>query len=217
MILGYLRKNNLKKLGMIKSEISFFNILIEELKRNLAEDESLTEFDAFLPTDSDFRSAIARLKGKQFDILGVYLIPPQVSQFYRQASEQNFHPRTFGSTTFENKSVIRDSLGFMDGAVYSHIGTDEQFYERYKARFKDDAQISYAANAYDFANLIGRLFGRSTTKISGETIISTLSSVGDEKGAAGRYQFKSSEAAGKYFSFPVVVKKVEGNKIIVVN
>ncbi len=215
-ILSYLRKHQLKRIGVIKTEISFFNILLEELKNNLAADESLTEYETFLPAELDFRSAILKLKSKesQFDILGVYLISPQVSRFYRQASEQEFRPRSFGTTVFESKAVIKDSLGLMNGAVYSHISATEEFRERYVRKFGDDIQLSYAANAYDFATLVGRLFGRLESRIDAEGILKAFQREEPGVGASGAREFVSTASLGNFFRFPVVVRRVQGEKIV---
>ncbi len=51
-----------------------------------------------------------------FDALGLYLPPGQLIQFYRQAAELDFKPVTFGTTPFENRTVLGAALKLMDGA-----------------------------------------------------------------------------------------------------
>lgn len=214
-ILEYLRAKQLKKIGAIKAEISFFNILLDELKLNLLPDESLVEVETVLPQEVDFRSAIGKLKKRDFDILGVYLVPPQVGPFYRQAAAQAFHPQTFGTTIFESETVIRDALGLMSGAVYSHITADDSFRDRYRKRFNDDSELGYAANAFDFANLMAKLFGDLSSRPHSEAVLSAISGVTDGVGASGPYRASFQPRYGKFFSFPVVVKKVDGGRISV--
>ena len=118
-LLSYLRTQKLSKIGIIKSELSFFNMLVDGLERAKTE-ERIEVIDTFLPSDNDFRTSISKLKSRQFDILGVYLIPPQVGQFFKQAAELDFHPRTFGATPFESKSVIAGAWSLMNGAIFTH-------------------------------------------------------------------------------------------------
>jgi ABC-type branched-subunit amino acid transport system substrate-binding protein len=214
--LEYLRGQNYKKLAVVKSEISFFNILLDELRKNLASGEEMVVYDTFLPTDFDFRSSIAKLKTKQLDALGVYLTPPQLIEFYRQASEQGFAPPTFGTTPFENKTVLGTALKYMNGAVYSQVYVSEEFKNRYLREFGNDVQISYAANAYDFASITAKLFGTQNKRLSANEIISSYTGVAEGEGASGHYRFKNSEASGNYFEFPVVIRKIEGDKVVVV-
>lgn len=215
-IASQLRKLGFKRVAIVQSEISFFNILLAELEKSLTGDETLTIYEKFLPTDFDFRSAISKLKKQKFDALGVYLTPPQVSQFYKQAAEQGFVPPTFGTTTFESTSVMKNALGFMRGAFYSHIGVSKEFVDRYEKRFGDDVQISYAANAYDFAQLVGQLFGANPKKLPPEKVIDIFERAPMGTGASGQRKFEKSSTSGKSFSFEMVIKTIGADSITTV-
>ena len=213
-MLEYLRSKGLKNFGILKSEISFFNVLMEEFQRHLAPDERLTVVQSFLPAESDFRSVIAKLKQQSFDAVGVYLFPAQLGQFFRQAAEQGYKPRAFGTTAFESGTVIKNSLGYMNGAVYSHVDFDPDFRDRYLKRYGDDIEIAYAANAYDFILLTGKLLGSHGRKLSAEEILALYAAVPPERGVSGLRQFKESADGGRYFDFPVVVRRIDGNTIV---
>lgn len=208
----YLHAKGLKRLLVLKTEISFFNILLETLSDQLESGESLKVFDSFPPGENDFRTVIAKLRTEQFDILGVYLIPPQVVEFYRQAQTMQFKPLSFGSTPFESKKVIEGSLGLMEGAVYAQLAVRDSFRERYVKRFHDDVQISYAANAYDFFTLCADLFAGVET-MTAEDIVQRLAAAGVRSGENGTYRFRESERAGKYFEFPIQIKQISSGSI----
>ena len=214
VMLEYLRAKGLKRFGILKSEISFFNVLIDEFAKRLAPDEELTVVQSFLPAESDFRSVVARLKRERFDAIGVYLFPAQLGQFFRAAAEQGYRPRAFGTTAFESATVIKSSFENMNGSVYSHVGFDPAFRERYVKRFGDDIEIAYAANSYDFISLTGKLFGAAAKRPAAEEILNAFMASPPETGVSGLRTFRGTEAEGRYFDFPVVVRRIEGNRIV---
>ena len=210
----YLQANRFHEIVMLKTEISFFNILLEELEQHLSSGQRVTVLDSFLPNQLDFRAAIGRLKNSSFDILGVYLIAPQVIQFYRQAAELQFRPRTFGSTPLESTTVINQAAGLVDGVVYAHIKVRDDFRERYLSKFGNDHEVAYAANAYQFALILGQLFNSARTWSSPEEVVRQIKSVPAGEGPNGRYQVRSSEKLGTYFEFEMAVRRVEAGRII---
>lgn len=215
-ILGYLQDSGLKNLYVVNAELSFTNILLEELKNNLPPDGRLTIVETVDPTYLDFRSIILKLKGKQFDALGVYLIAPQVVQFYRQANELDFHPKTFGVTSLESGAVLKSVLPLMNGAVYAHVDASDEFRKRYAARFGTDDQITYAANAYDFAILAGKLFGQVDKNLMPDDVVTAFANVNEMKGVSGEFRYRSSTDSGQYFEFPVVVKEINNGSVKVI-
>ena len=209
-LLTYLRTQGYKNLAIVQAEFSFFNMLIDGLKLH-ATDERIEVIEKVLPTETDFRVTIAKLKRKKFDILGVYLVPPQVREFFKQAAELNFHPLTFGTTSFESKGVLGASWQFMNGAVFAHNAVTAQFRDRYVSQIGNDMQLAYAANAYDFATLSAKLFGSLTQKPSAEEILSSYANSGLQSGASGDYRFVKSGDGGKHFEFDIVVRKITGD------
>ncbi len=216
-LVTYLRKQGYKNYGVIQSELSFYNILLDEFRKNLLPGENLTIIESLSPSDMDFRTDIAKLKGKAFDAVGVYLLTPQLIQFARQANEQGFSASYFGPTVFESKAVIGQALSYVNGAVFSHMKVSEPFKNEYMAAYRNDTQISYAANAYDFARVSCGLFNGLQKKPTAEEILAAYSQVPPGEGAAGHYQYKDNETYGKYFEFEIAVKKIKDDKIVVVD
>ena len=208
-LLAYLRQQQVKNILVVQSELSFFNMLVDGLQAGL-KDEKVEVIQRFLPAETDFRSLIVKLKTRRFDILGVYLVAPQIPQFFKQAAELNFQPRTFGASPFESKSVIADAWRLMNGAVFTHNGVVQEFRDKYTESFKNDMQLAYAANAYDFANLTAKLFGKLEQKLTADQVLAAYSSVKLTCGASGPFHFADSPEDGKHFVFDIVVKKIEG-------
>jgi branched-chain amino acid transport system substrate-binding protein len=211
-LLKELNQRGLKDLAVIKSEISFFNILLDELAKRQDPGQSLKIIAAFPPTETDFRPIILRLKAAKMDALGVYLTPPQVIQFFRQARELGYKPVSFGATPFESRAVIEGARGLMEGAIYSQLHVEPSFRGHYLQFYSDDFQQAYAGNAYEFAKLAAELFGTNKPG-SAEEILSRLESVKPRNGVLGPYRYRTSEQAGKYFEFPVAAKEIVGGEI----
>lgn len=211
-LLDYLRTQKIQRLGIVKSELSFFNMLVDGLTTKAEAGELIEVFDTFLPAETDFRSSILKLKSKKFDVLGVYVTPPQVGLFFNQANELNFHPRTFGATPFESKSVIASAWPLMQEAVYTHNAVTEPFRERYSSRYGSDVQLSYAANAYDFAMLTSGLFTSREERYSADEIINAYAASKPAVGASGPYRFVTSPESGNHFEFDIVVRRIRGER-----
>ncbi len=84
------------------------------------------------------------------------------------------------------------------------------------ADYGNESAIAFAGPAYEFAYLVGRLFNRQAPVLP-EQVISRFASVGTGEGSAsGPYRFIDSPLVGKYFQFPLVVKRIEGKRFAVV-
>ncbi len=210
-LLDYLRTKKIQNLGIVKSELSFFNMLVEGLLKN-RDQEKIVVLDTFLPTETDFHSSIIKLKGKtNFDILGVYLTPPQVDIFFKQSKALNFHPRTFGATSFESKSVMSSAWREMNGAVYTHNAVTNEFRRAYIEEYGNDVQLAYAGNSYDFAMLTARLLSGKSERLTATQILNLFSSMKPTIGACGPFHFVSSVDTGNHFEFDIVVRQIKGD------
>ena len=210
-LLDYFRTKGITKISVIKSELSFFNMLLEGLQR-LAVAEQVEVVETLLPADMDFRSSILKIKRHPHQILGVYVSPTQAREFFRQAAQLNFKPSVFGATTFESKAALSDVLEHMEGAVFTHNAVTERFEQRYVARYATDVQLAYAANAYDFAMLTGRRLSRIFSPTTPAQIIDAYCQPGQHEGAAGPYHFADSVEQGGRFEFDIVVKRISQGK-----
>lgn len=170
----------------------------------------------YLPSDMDFKPAILKAKTDNYDIVGIFLFVGQISLFYRQAATLHYQPITFGADDFESKSEIAASQGGMNNAVFALNKISEDFATRYRKRFGTDTHLTYAANGYDFANLVSLLLPWNADQ-TGAQMIARLTQVRLPAGALGAAEFRQSEDGGKYFRFPIVIKKVVGQEVEVVS
>lgn len=213
-IVRYLRDKAAKKVGIINVQIVFTDDLIANMRKILKTDESIEVIDNYLLTDTDFKASILKLKKAKYDALGVFVFGGQIPVLYRQLSNLGYDLPTFGSDAFENKTLIKQTNGLMSGAVFAQLPLNEDFVSRYFDKYENDHQISFAAKGYDFALLCGRLFGQVQVKPTAEMILNAFAESGPQIGAVGAYHYTYSPEKGKGFRFPVVMKQIQGDKII---
>jgi branched-chain amino acid transport system substrate-binding protein len=209
----YLRSKDVKKIGVMKTEIVYLNSLLNELDKAKNADESVVLIDNFNFGDSDFKSAIAKLSEEEYDAVGVLLVSGQISMFYKQAEELGVElPITFGSDFFESQSEIDGSQGLMDGAVYANTGVSQEFVDKYVSTFKGSSQIASAGYGYDLAKLLNSVVNYEDK----ETILSSLKSVKDFSGAEGTLSY-AEPAGDRYFTKPTYLKIIENGAIKILN
>jgi branched-chain amino acid transport system substrate-binding protein len=208
LTMEFIKARNISKIGLLKTEIPYFNALQESLENELGPNQSISLAFVFSPGDLDFKSAIARLRTSSYDALGIFLLPAQVSQFYIQAKNLGLNTNTFGSDVFESSSVIAEAAGSMKGAVFATDDVKDLFRQRYVASFSNETHISYAANAFEFATIcenqlseLGRQNSLSILKV-----ISEMTSV---RGEAIDFSKEESKTGVISFTFPVLLRTVE--------
>jgi ABC-type branched-subunit amino acid transport system substrate-binding protein len=210
--LAHLRSKGHKRLAIIATTSAYTDALIAGLKKHLQPDEHISLLEYYELSQSDFRGIVAKLKAGSFDAIGVYLFPGQLSLFIRQAKDQQLSSPIFGPDTFESANEIQNSLGGLEGAIFASNPIDRAFAARYRSRFKNDAQLTTAANAYDIALLIGDTLRRNP-KLSSEELLNTLSQTVAREGVSGKFSFRDSETFGRFFDFTVVTKTIDGGQI----
>ncbi len=137
-------------------------------------------------SETDYRTTIARVRSKGYDAIAAYLDPKQVPVFFRQAKEQSLTGPFLGTTTFQSRDSIKDAGGAMEGAVFAHNYVSEEFRRRFSHAYGTGHQIPWAANAYDFAILIGEEFGRAEVHPSAGDIMARMRNIGVRSGAGYR-------------------------------
>lgn len=217
-LLEYLRSKGWRNFAVIQAEDPYFDNMINGMKRKLKSEESLKVVSRLQYTDNDFRSVIAKIKAMNIDALGVFLMPGQQSTFFNQAEAQKLNIQAFGPDVFESTSEIMAANGNMEGSVYVLNRASESFRTRYIKRFGNDNQIAYAANAYECAKLIVKLFGASGSfPVSSSEIINRFKNLSRIKAeSTGDYNIATLENGDMYFQFPIVIKEVCRDGTVVV-
>ena len=207
---GHFRANNQKNIAIVKLKLLYYDRLTESLKKLAKEGESVTVVDEYQFGDTDFRTSLAKIKtsGAQPDALGVFLAGGQIAQFYKQADQQGVATPTFGADFFESYSEIADAGGLMDGAVYANIGVSDVFVEKYKTKFGNENQVSFAGQSYDFVKIL-----RDTVDFTDrDSIINSLRGIQNVNGILGAYTY-SGEGEDQYLKSQVYIKKIQGDTI----
>jgi ABC-type branched-subunit amino acid transport system substrate-binding protein len=215
-LVEYLRYKGIKRIGIIKTELAFYNDRINGIKSYLKPGESLEVFHELLYDDTDLRTVVSSLRNKKFDIIGLYLTPRQIINFYREAENQKLSFQTFGSTPFQSRDLLKATAGLMEGAIYIHNDISPAFHKRYLSEYGNDTQIPWSANAYDFAILAGELLNGLPKIKSKEKILALFRDFAPREGAGGKFKFVHSDSFGGYFEYPVVVKQVTNDDFKVI-
>lgn len=210
----YLRKRGLKRIGIILADDPYYDAYVYFIRDLLIEGESIEIISSHLPSDNDFKSTILKAKANSYDAVGLFIFLGQISTFYRQAKLFDYQPVIFGADDFESKSEIAASGGGMNGAVFVHNQTDDSFVSRYHKRFMVDSHMTYAANAYDFANALTLLYEKLGKGRDGKKILYEFSRLDLPSGATGKPEFQQSQADGQYFQFPLLVKKIVDGQVV---
>jgi ABC-type branched-subunit amino acid transport system substrate-binding protein len=160
-----------------------------------------------LPTDQDFRALIVKLKSLKPQRVGVFLFAEQLPTFMRQARESNANFEIFGAAVCETAATIDGAQKYLEGCVYPDNQVSEAFRERYRSRYHNEMQLTFAGAAYDMSTLLADYI-LSHPSASSSEMLTTLESVRERKGALGAFSFKDDPNFGKYYEYPIVMKKI---------
>lgn len=211
---AYLRKQGFTRYAIIKSEQAFLDSVSDGFLGSLRQGESAEILDNYMLQDQDFLPSILKARKQKYDAVGVLLWPGQISRFYRQLQTVGGELRTFGPHTFESYTEMKDANGAMEGAVFGVMNVEPAFHQMYLKRFGSDNRISFAASAYDFANITGKLFDSNSNKLAPEEILAAYRSLPPQQGATGDFKYVDTTYEGPSFVFPIRVKKIVGHKIV---
>lgn len=212
----YLSRAGKKKYGIALAEVSYLQGLYAGFKADSEKRGSTVDLiGTFDPTAQDFRSTISAAKRRSYDTLGVFLITGQVQSFYRQLHDQKISLPTFGADFHGSETEIIASGRAIDGAVFPDLKVAPEFRARYKAKFGNDIQVSFAANAYDVASLVADLFGkRDSSTLTNAEVLTALIGAQPVKGAHSHFAYVGSDAYGPAFKTPIVIRRIEGREIV---
>lgn len=136
------------------------------------------------------------------------LFPPALISFLKQARELRFNATFFGTDTCEGAATLSADPKLLDGCIYPDNDASETFRATYRKKFGNEAQLTFAANAYDMAVLVGEVF-QSKGKLKAAEFMQALAQVKDRKGVLGTFSYTDTPEAGKFFEYPVRVKRIE--------
>ncbi|MDP7181306.1 MAG: ABC transporter substrate-binding protein [Candidatus Woesearchaeota archaeon] len=209
VLLEHARKKGYKKIGILKTELEYLNSLLAGLQKH-ANDERVYVIDTFQFEDNDFRTSLLKIEQDPPDVLCVFLVSGQISQFYKAASQRDLSIPTLGSDFFESQAEINAAQGGMEGAVYANMDVSTPFRAKYFEKYGDESQIAFAGSAYDWTKLVLSVPDLS----SPEAVIGALERTQNVEGSLGVYNFEEKDG-DRYLSQPIVLKVIQDGTISV--
>ena len=207
----YLKKYGQAEIPIVGSESLFLNAMIDSLKVALGKSVSLASMGSYNPTDLDFRSTITKLKSRNHKYVGLFLLPEQLIAFMKQAKELGFKSRCFGTDLFETSASIVPDSDLFEGCLYPDNEVISDFRKRYNLKFQNEAQLTFAGNAYDVTLLVGETL-QMLNSFDSTKFIEALSNVHERKGVLGQFTYRKEKDFGQFFEFPVYVKSIKDSK-----
>jgi ABC-type branched-subunit amino acid transport system substrate-binding protein len=117
----------------------------------------------------------------------------------------------FGTDLCECAAELAPEPDLIDGCVYPDNAVSEDFRTRYRSAFGDEAQLTFAGAAYDMTVLTGDLITAHKPS-DGKAFLHLLTQVKDRSGVLGAYSFQDEPEVGRYFHYPVVLKRIAGRR-----
>ena len=208
-------KRKFKKVAFINAEITFYNDILKHigvlLQKNGVE---ISRIERIQPNEADLKPLILRVAKQKPDVIGAFLLPPQLISFYQQAEQLNISIPAFNADILGSDSIIKAAPNNINGTFLSQVGVTTQFRNTYKEKFNNDTHIGQAAQAYDVAMLIGDLFGQLNKKLTNEEIIKAIAGTKPREGATGSFQYSESADGGKELKMPVVITEIRNKEIV---
>ncbi len=217
-ILNELSRRNVKEVGLIMTEIPYYRDIVTSMQFGAKRLGITVEvINSYLGSDNDFRASILKARRKQYDAVGLFLLPSQFTPYTRQAQELGYSVQKFGSDIPDSQELIDSCVPSLNEMFFPSIGMTEEFREKYISQYGNEYFIGSAAQAYDVAMLIGKLFNLpKSPSLSSETIVNTFKQIKDHVGATGTFSFSESVDDGMAFHMPLAMKMVKAGKIVTI-
>lgn len=207
----YLKKDGSREYPVIEGEHLFFKAMTASLTRGLGADGTVQRIATPALDEADFRSVILKLRRYPNRKVGLMLFPPSLIAFLKQARELRVTSTFFGTDTCEAAVTLSPDPKLLDGCIYPDNDATATFRAAYREKFANEAGLSFAANAYDMAVLIGEVFQRGG-KMKATELLRTLTQVKNRKGVLGTFSYTDTADGGKFFEYPIHVKRIENGR-----
>ncbi len=213
VLADHLRKRGFRRIAIFKTDNQYLNAIFAGLSA-AASGLQVDLVDSFQPGDKDFRSSIAKLKRDTYDAAGLFLLSGQAGLFSAQLRGMGLEMPIFGTDFFESMTEVEQSKGTLVGATFANNEVSTSFRARYVAAFGNEVQINHAANGFDFAVFLCERLGSNLNMTSSADILSRTAKTSRFSSQQGEARFIATPAGDKYFHFPVVIRRIEGSRIV---
>jgi branched-chain amino acid transport system substrate-binding protein len=205
VMVAEMKRRGYKNIAIIGSQqdgiIALMNGVKAELAKASMSDRVVLE-ELFLPTETDFKTYLAKARNLKVDGVVVCLLPGGLSSFAKQVKQQELKADLMGIEFFEDENEVKAAEGALLGQWYVNADSSSPKFEKdYATKFGYHPGWA-AANAYDSLQLL--IQGFKAQGASGDAIAKYLGQIKDYSGATGTY---SATGDGR-FTLPAAVKVV---------
>lgn len=212
-----LAAKKLNRMALLVADTAHLQEMVVSLKRALRSNQRIELEESFLPSESDFRTVIEKVRRANVQVVGVFLSTGQIATFYKQAKALSLQLPSFGSNWLDSQQEVDAANGAMNGAMFVTTGFKPAFQSKYLAKYGEPGILTFGGPAYELAMIIGKLFGDSSAKRNSEEIINSFSKITPQEGtASGPFYFAETPTTGKYVDFPIVAKIIRNGQIVAV-
>jgi branched-chain amino acid transport system substrate-binding protein len=211
----YMKRDGTRDFAVVDGEHFFLKAMTDSLRKGLGSDSKLSQIASVTPDETDFRSVIPKLRNYQSAKVGIILFSNSLVAFLQQARRMRFSSPFFGTDTCEGAATLVKDPALLDGCIYPDNNASQSFQDSYHKKFGDKAHITFAANAYDMAVLVGEVFTRMG-KLKAAEFVQALGKVQSREGVLGAFSYKETPEHGKFFEYPVYVKRMTQGQGVVV-
>lgn len=198
----------LKTVAVIDDRTAFGQGVAEEFKKQ-AKASGMTVAGHEFTTDKsfDFSAILTKLKTKKVEAIFFGGYAPQGAPMARQMKQLGINAKLLGGDTIctaemgklGGEAVGENVLCSQGGAILDKAASGPAFKARFKARFKQDADV-YAAAYYDATMMYAQAMQKANSLDPQK--VGAVISAGEYKGVAGSYSF---DARGDMKQSPVTI------------
>ena len=160
------------------------------------------------PDGKDFRTIIAKLKGKNPDLIFVGLLPGMAGEFGKQARELGYEGDFVGFNFIEGEETLVAAQGSLDGIVYTQAADPEDWFAKKYKQVYNKSIGPGSAHFYDAITIIASGVEKDIT--ASTEINQYLNRIKDFRGALGEYSSTKSHE----FTLPLVLRTIRDNKFV---
>ena len=210
-----LRARSLKRFVIIRAENPFFIEYSERFRSALRSDEQL-EIISVPDSEQDFGALSARVARSHADYqgIGVFMFYEQGVSLLRRIKPMIGDKHVvFGTDSLEEASANPRTSAILEGAIFSNSLVDPAFASRYRSRYGSSSHVTFAAETYDLARLLGEI-AREGRGDAMNVISSTIKIPKDRLGALGVYRYTYSPDTGGYFASRLGIKQISRGEVV---
>ena len=209
VLAAYLKQKKLEKIAIIKTSLPYYLSMVDQLNQFSGAELKPVFSQEVIPDEMNFKTIITKMRESNPMAIGVFLMPGQISQFYKQAAEQGLSSLSFGSEDISARTEIDAVPMQLEGAVFPGTQVTPEFSEIYIEDFQDDSHIAHAGYVYEFGRMLPAIVNRAkAAAFSNEALLNSFSTIQITPGALGEFVREVHASGSVSFTFPVVMRTI---------